>query len=96
MEKIQQLDSLQSLSKAVRLQDKLCKRRFHEDMKKLYEPMTDIVKDGPEDITKTKNETSINNSKGISDLNENVLDLFHYKGMIAPYLTASLVNIFKL
>ena len=40
-------------------------------------------------------ETSIKNYKAILDLNENVLELMSEKGMIAPCLASSLVNIFK-
>ena len=48
-----------------------------------------------ETLTKTITETSINNNKAISDLNEKVLELMNDKGMIAPYLPSSLVNLFK-
>ena len=44
LEKLNELVSLQNQVKAVRLQDKLGKQHFHEDMKKVYEPLTDTVK----------------------------------------------------
>ena len=40
-------------------------------------------------------ETSNKNNKAISDLNEKVLELIDEKGLIAPYLASSLVNLFK-
>ena len=40
-------------------------------------------------------ETSINNNKGKEDINEKVLELMTDKGMIAPYLASSLVNLCK-
>ena len=95
LEKLKELATLQNQVKAVRLQDKLVKQNFHEDMKKLYEPLTDTIKDVSENITKTITETSIKNNKAISDLNEKTLELMNDKGMIAPYLATSLVNLFK-
>ena len=40
LEKIEELVSLQIQVKAVRLQDKLGKQNFHEDMIKVFEPVT--------------------------------------------------------
>ena len=40
LEKLEQLASLQNQVKAVRLQDKLGKQNFHEDLKKVLEPVT--------------------------------------------------------
>ena len=95
LEKIKELATLQNQVNTVRLQDKLGKQTFHEDMKKLYEPLTDTIKDVSENKTKTISETSIKNTKAISDLNEKVLELRDEKGLIAPYLASSLVNRFK-
>ena len=87
--------SLQNQVKVVRLQDKLGKQDFHEDLTEVFEPLTDILKKTSENITKTITGTSIKNNKPISDLNEKVLKLMNGKGMIAPYLASSLVNLFK-
>ena len=87
--------SLQNQVKVVRLQDKLGKQNFHEDMTKVFESLTDTLKKRSENITKTITENSINNNKAISDLNEKILELMDDKGMIAPYLTTSLVEVFK-
>ena len=87
--------SLKNDVKAVRLQDKLGKQNFHEDMKAVFEPMTDAIKNTSENITKSITEASIKNTKAISDLNEKVLELMDEKGLIAPYLTSSLVEVFK-
>ena len=40
LENINELASLQNQVKAVRLQDKLGKQNFHENMKKVFEPVT--------------------------------------------------------
>ena len=39
-ENLEHLVSLESQVKAVRLQDKLGKQNFHENMKKVFEPVT--------------------------------------------------------
>ena len=95
LEKIKELATLQNQVKTIRLQDKLGKQTFHEDMKKLYELLTDTIKNVSENITKTLTENSINNNKAIENLNEKVLELMNEKGLIAPYLASSLVNLFK-
>ena len=61
-EKLEELASLQDQVKDLRLQDKLGKQNFHENAKKLYEPLTDATEDTPRDITKTITETSIKNN----------------------------------
>ena len=87
--------SLQNQVKVVRLQDKLGKQNFHEDMSKVFEPLTDTLKKTSENITKTITENSINNNKAIENLNEKILELMNDKGLIAPYLTISLIEVFK-
>ena len=57
--------------------------------------MTDEIKNTSEKITKTITENSINNNKAIENLNEKNLELMNDKGLIAPYLTTSLVEVFK-
>ena len=56
---LEELISLESQVKAVRLQDKLGKQNFHEDMKKLFEPITKSLENTSQDITKTISETSV-------------------------------------
>ena len=87
--------SLQNQVKVVRLQDKLGKQNFHEDLKQAFEPITKSLENTSENITKTITETSNKNNKAISDLNEKILELMNDKGMIAPNLASSLVNLFK-
>ena len=87
--------SLQNQVKVVRLQDKIGKQNFHENMEEVFEPLTDTLKKTSDNITKTITENSINNNKAIENLNEKILELMNDKGMIAPYLTTSLVEVFK-
>ena len=70
-------------------------QNFHEDMTKVFEPLTDTLKKTSENITKTITENSINNNKAIENLNEKILELMNDKCLIAPYLTTSLVEVFK-
>ena len=79
----------------MRLQDKLGAQNYHEDSKKIFKPMTEAIKSTSENIIKTLTENSINNNKAIENLNEKLLELMDEKGMIAPYLTTSLVEVFK-
>ena len=87
--------SLQNQVKVAKLQDKLGKQNFHEDMTKVFEPLTETLKKASENITQTITETSVNNNKAIENINEKILDLMNDKGLIAPYLTTSLVEVFK-
>ena len=64
-EKLIDLVSLQDQIKAVRLQDKLGKQHFHEDMKKIFKPVTKSLESTSQDITKTIRETSIKNNQAI-------------------------------
>ena len=93
---LNELVSLQNQVNEVRLQDRLGEQNYHEDSKKLFKPMTDVIKSTSENITKTLTENSINNNKAIENLNEKTLELMDEKGMIAPYLISSLSNVFNL
>ena len=96
LENLNELVSLQNQVKAVRLQDKLGKQKFYEDMKKVFEPVTKSLEITSQDIRKTLTENSNNNNKAIENLNEKILELMNDKGMIATYLASSLVSLFKL
>ena len=59
LQKLNESTSLQDQVKAVRIQDKLGKQNFHEDMKKVFEPVTKSLENTSQDITKTIAETYI-------------------------------------
>ena len=63
LEKLEELVSLQNQVKVVRLQDKLGKQNFHEDMKKVFEPVTKSLENTSQDITKTITETLVKTTK---------------------------------
>ena len=68
LEKLIELVSLENQVKVVRLQDKFGKQSFHEDMKKVFEPVSKSLENTSQDITKTVTESSINNNKAIENL----------------------------
>ena len=49
LEKLNELVSLQDEVKVVRLQDKLGKQNFHEDMKKVFQPVTKSLENTSQD-----------------------------------------------
>ena len=69
LEKLNELVSLENQVKFVRLQDKLGKQNFHEDMEKVFEPVTKSIKDVSEEITKTMTENYIKNNQALENLN---------------------------
>ena len=91
LEKLNELVSLQSQVKTVRLQDKLGEQNFREDLKKVIEPVTYTIKNASQNISKTLTESSINNNKTIENLNEKVLESMNDKGLI----DSSLIEILK-
>ena len=95
LKKLNEAISLQKQVQEVRLQNRLGDQNYHENINKFFKPMTDELKNTSEKITKTITENSINNNKAIENLNENILELMDDKGLIAPYLVSSLVEVFK-
>ena len=51
-------------------------------MKKVYEPLTNTIKNVSENISKTLTESSINNNKAIENLNDKVLESMNDKGLV--------------
>ena len=90
---LNELASLQDQVKTVRLQDKLGKQNFHEDMKKVFEPVTKSLEDTSQDITKTISETSPNNNQAIENLNNKLLEIMNDRGILATYLMSPLSKI---
>ena len=95
IENLNDLFSLQDQVKTVRLQDKLGKQNFHEDMKKVFEPVTKSLENTSQDITKTITETSVKNIQAIENLNNKFLEIMNDRGIIASYLLSPLAKIFN-
>ena len=79
----------------MRLQEKLGKQNFHEDMKKVFEPITKSLENTSQDITKTITETSVKNSQAIENLDNKLLEIMNDRGIIASYLLSPLAKIFN-
>ena len=93
LENLNKLASLQDQVKAVRLQDKLGNQKFHEDMKKVFEPVTKSLENTSQDITKTITETSKKNNQAIENLNNKLLEIMNDRGILATYLMSPLSKI---
>ena len=85
--------SLQDQVKAVRLQDTLGKQNFHEDMKKVFKPMTKAIKKNSENVTKAITESSIRNNEAIENLNNKLLEIMNDRGIISSYFLSPLAKI---
>ena len=93
LENLNQLASLQDQVKAVRLQDKLGKQNFHEDMKKSFEPITKSLENTSQNITKTLTETSLRNNQALENLNNKLLEILNDRCIFATYMMSSLSKI---
>ena len=93
LDKLEELASLQDQVKVVRLQDKLGEQNFHEDMKKVFEPVTKSLENTSENLTKAITETSIKNNLAIENINKNLLEIMNDRGILATYLMSPLSKI---
>ena len=93
LENLNELVSLQDQVKVVKLQDKLGKQNFHEDMKKVFEPVTKSLENTSENLTKAITETSIKNNLAIENINNNLLEIMNDRGVLAKYLMSPLSKI---
>ena len=93
LDKLEELASLQDQVKVVKLQDKLGEQNFHEDMKKVFEPVTKSLKNTSKNLTKAITETSIKNNLAIENINNNLLEIMNDRGILATYLMSPLSRI---
>ena len=96
LENLNEFVSLQDQAKTVRLQDKLGKQNFHEDMKKVFEPVTKSLENTSENLTKAITETSIKNNLAIENINNILLEIMNDRGILATYLMSPLSRITNL
>ena len=92
-ENLNELISLENQVKVVRLKDKLGKQNFHEDMKKIFEPVTKSHEITSQDITKTITKSSIRSNKAIENLNNKLLEIMNGRGILASFLMSPLSKI---
>ena len=90
LEKLEELVSLESKVKLVSLQGKLGKQNFHEELKKVFEPVIKFIKDVSEEVTKTITETSNYNNKAIEKLNNKLQGKKNDRGKLESYLMSLL------
>ena len=93
LENLNELVSLQEQVKVVKLQDKLGEQNFHENIKKVFEPVTKSIENTSQDITKTITETSLKNNEAIENLNDKLLEIMNDRGILASYLMSPLSRI---
>ena len=93
LDKLEELVSLQDQVKVVRLQDKLGKQNFHEDMKKVFEPVTKSLENTSEKLTKAITESSQENNLALENLNNKLLEIMIDRGILATYLMSPLSKI---
>ena len=93
LEELNELALLQDQVKVVKLQDKLGKQNFHEDMKKVFEPVTKSLENTSENLTKAITETSIKNNQAIENLKNKLLEIMNDRGILASYLMSPLSKI---
>ena len=93
LDKLEELASLQDQVKVVRLQDKLGKQNFHEDMKKVLEPVTKSLENTSEILTKAITESSKENNLALENLNNKLLEIMNDRGILATYFLSRLSKI---
>ena len=93
LEKLEELASLQNQVKVDKLQDKLGEQNFHEDLKKVFEPVTKSLENTSENLTKAITETSIKNNQAIENVNNKLLEIMNDRGILATYLMSPLSKI---
>ena len=86
LNKLEELAALQDQVKVVRLQDKLGKQNFHEDMKKVFEPVTKSPQNTSEILTKAITESSKENNLALDNINNKLLEIMNDRGILASYL----------
>ena len=93
IEKLVELALLQNQVKVVKLQDKLGEQNFHEDIKKVFEPVTKSLNNTSENKTKAITESSKDNNLALENLNNKLLEIMNDRGILATYLISPLSKI---
>ena len=91
--KLEEVVSLENQVKFIKLQDKLGKQNFHENLKKVFEPVTKSLENTSENLTKAITETSIKNNLAIENINNNLLEIMNDRGILASHSMSPLSKI---
>ena len=86
LENLEELVSLENQVEVVRLQDKLGKQNFHEDMKEVFEPVTKSLQNTSENLTKAISESSKENNLTLENVNNKLVEIMNDRGILASYL----------
>ena len=90
LEELEELALLKNQVQEARLQEKLGKQNFHENLKKLIELLTDTNENTSENLTKILTETSKQNNQALESLNDKILEIMNDRGLSASYLMCPL------
>ena len=93
LEKLEDLVSLQNQVKVDKLQDKLGEQNFHENIKKVFEPVTKSLENTSEKLTNATTDSSIKNNQAIENVNNKLLEIMNDRGILATYLMSPLSKI---
>ena len=93
LENLEDLPSLHNLVKDVKIQYKSGKQNFHENINKVFEPVTDTMKNTSEDLIKTVMLTPKENNKALESLNNKFSQLLNVRGLLGSHLLSSLSKI---
>ena len=93
LRKLNELVSLESQVKAVRLQDKHGEQNFHENVEKAFERVTKSIEHVSQEVTKTMTEISIKKEQALEILNNKLPEAMNDRGLLATYLMSPLSKI---
>ena len=93
LKNLEELVSLENQVKVVKLQDKLGKQNFHENLEKVFEPVTKSLENTSENLTKAITETSNKNNLAIENISNNLLEIMNDRGILATYLMSPLSRV---
>ena len=102
LENLNAFVSLQNQVNEVRLQDQMGKQNFHENIKKVFEPLTDTIKNTCEKLKKSITGTSIENKLALENLNNNFQEIMIDRGILTSNLlsplskTTGVMNLFEI
>ena len=85
LENLNKLVSSNNQVEGLRLQYKLGKQNFHDNVKNVFEPVTDTIKNSSEDFTKTMMLTSKENNKALENSNNKLLQIMNERGILASF-----------
>ena len=91
LKNLEDLAVLKNQVEEVLLKNRLGKQNFHEDMKKIFEPVSKSLVNTSQDITIV--ERSNNNNKALENLNNKLLEILNDRGILASYLISPLSKI---